>query len=70
MACPTYEEYKEALESKKYLDDVIRITYKRRDILINELCSSQKTLDGYKEALDYQKEIIQKYEIYQEILKK
>lgn len=70
MACPTYEEYKEALETKKYLDDVIRIAYKRRDILINELCSSQKSLDVYKEALDYQKEIIQKYEIYQEISKK
>lgn len=67
MTCPTREEYEEALESKKYLDDVIRIAYKRRDILINELCSAQKSLDMYKESLDYQKEIINKYEIYQEI---
>jgi hypothetical protein len=70
MACPTTEEYKEALENKKYLDDVIRREYKHRDSLINELCTSQKLLDGYKESLDYQKEVINKYEIYQEILKR
>lgn len=70
MACPTKEEYKEALESKKILIDVISREYERRDKLINDLCGSQKLLDGYKESLDYQKEIIQKYEIYQEILKK
>lgn len=67
MACPTKEEYEEALESKKYLDDAIRREYKRRDNLINQLCGSQKLLDGYREALDYQKDIIMKYELYQEI---
>jgi hypothetical protein len=67
MAMPTIEEYEEALESKKYLDDAIRREYKRRDDLINQLCGSQKLLDGYKQSLDYQKDIIQKYEIYREI---
>lgn len=70
MACPTKEEYEEALESKKYLTDVINREYKRRDELINHLCGSQKLLDGYREALDYQKDIIMKYELYQKILKK
>ena len=70
MACPTREEYEKALKSKRFLDDSIRREYKRRDDLINQLCDSQKMLDDYRKALNYQKDIIQKYEIYQEILKK
>ena len=70
MACPTKEEYEEALKDKKWLNDTIVREYKRRDSLINELCASQKLLDRYKESLDYQKEIIQKYELYQELSEK
>lgn len=65
MACPTRREYEEALKNKKYLYDIISGECEHRDSLINELCASQKLLDRYKESLDYQKEIIQKYEIYQ-----
>lgn len=67
MTCPTKKEYEEALDSKKYLSDSIRREYERRDKLIKELCGSQELLDGYKEALDYQKDIIMKYELYQEL---
>lgn len=67
MACPTKEEYKEALESKKYLEDVINREYRHRDELIRELCTSQKLLEGYKDAYNSQKEIINKYEIYKEL---
>lgn len=67
MVCPTREEYKEAIQNVIYLKDWIARENKRRDDLINQLCSSQKLLDGYKESLNYQKEIIQKYEIYQEL---
>lgn len=67
MACPTREEYEEALKNKKWLSDTITREYKRRDDLINQLCGSQKLLDGYREALDYQKDIIMKYELYQEL---
>lgn len=67
MACPTREEYEEALNNKKWLSDTITREYKRRDDLINQLCGSQKLLDGYREALDYQKDIIMKYELYQEL---
>lgn len=68
MACPTKEEYEEALKDKKYLNDVIRREYKHRDSLINELCTSQKLLDGYNECLNSKKDIIMKYELYQELL--
>ena len=67
MACPTRGEYEEALKNKKYLYDIISRECEQRDSLINELCASQKLLDRYKESLDHQKEIIQKYEIYQEL---
>lgn len=70
MVCPTREEYEEALKNKKYLDDIIRREYKHRDDLINELCCSQKLLDGYRECLSSKKDIIQKYEIYQELSEK
>ena len=67
MACPTKEEYEKAMQNVIYLKDWIARENERRDGLINQLCSSQKLLEGYKESLDYQKEIVQKYEIYQEL---
>lgn len=70
MGCPTKEEYEEAMQNVIYLKDWIARENKRRDDLINQLCGSQKLLEGYKESLDYQKEIVQKYEIYQELSEK
>lgn len=70
MASPTREEYEEALENKKWLNDIINREYERRDDLIDKLCGSQKLLDGYKDALDYQKDIILKYELYKELLER
>ena len=67
MGSPTKEEYEKAMQNVIYLKDWIARENKRRDDLINQLCGSQKLLEGYKESLDYQKEIIQKYEIYQEL---
>ena len=67
MGSPKKEEYEKAMQNVIYLKDWIARENKRRDDLINQLCGSQKLLEGYKESLDYQKEIIQKYEIYQEL---
>ena len=67
MAMPTREEYEKALENRKYLSDTIRREYKHRESLINELCTSQNLLNQYEKILSDQKEIIQKYEIYEEI---
>lgn len=69
MATPTKEEYEEAMRNVIYLKDWIVRENERRDNLINQLCISQESLKAYKESLDYYKEIVQKYEIYQEILK-
>ena len=67
MGCPTREEYEEALKKVTYLSDVIARERKHRERLINELCTSHKLLDGYESTFCYNKEIIQKYEIYQEL---
>lgn len=67
MGCPTEKEYKEAMQNVIYLKDLIARENDRRNELINQLCGSQQLLERYKKSLDYQKEIIQKYEIYQEL---
>lgn len=68
MAAPTREEYEEALETRKLLVDWISREKKAREDLINKLCTSQSCLNNYETLLSNAKEIIQKYEIYQEIL--
>lgn len=68
MGCPTREEYEEALKHKAYLIDSIRRENKIREDLINKLCVSQSCLNGYEGLLKDANEVIQKYEIYQEIL--
>lgn len=67
MACPTREEYEEALKHKTYLIDSIRRENKIREDLINKLCLSQSYLNGYEGLLKDENEVIQKYEIYQEL---
>ena len=69
MSAPTKEEYEEALRNAAYLGDAIIRERKRRESLINELCTSQNLLNQYEKLLSNQKEIVQKYEIYEEIRK-
>lgn len=68
MGCPTKEEYEKALEKKEYFSYTIRRERKEREDLINKLCMSQKCLNDYEKLLNEVNEIIQKYDIYQEIL--
>ena len=70
MACPTREEYEEAMRNVVYLKDVIARENKHRENLINELCISHKILEGYKKLLEEQKEVADKYQIYQELSEK
>lgn len=70
MACPTKEEYEEAMQNVIYLKDWIARENKRRESLINELCTSHEILKEYKKSLDYYKGIAEKYQIYQELSEK
>ena len=67
MAAPTKKEYEESLRNATYLGDAIIRERKYREDLINKLCTSQSLLNSYEALLSDTKEIIQKYEIYQEI---
>ena len=68
MACPTKEEYEDALKRKRYLRDSIDFENRHREKLINELCTSQSCLNSYEALLSDTNMIIQKYELYQELL--
>lgn len=67
MAAPTREEYEEALRNAAYLGDAIIREREHRESLINELCTSQNLLNNYEKILSDVKEVVQKYEIYEEI---
>lgn len=68
MACPTKEEYEKAMGLVVFLKNSIAMENKRREKLINELCTSHKILEDYKKILEEKKEIVDKYQFYQEIL--
>ena len=68
MSCPTKEEYEEALRRAAYLGDSIIRERKIREDLINKLCTSQSCLNSYEALLNDVREVVHKYDIYQEIL--
>ena len=67
MAAPPKEMYDEALRRVAYLGDAIIRERKRREKLINKLCASQDLLNSYQALINDAKEVVQKYEIYQEV---
>lgn len=68
MGCPTREEYKEALDRLSYLGNAVAMEKKNREDLIDKLCKSQNYIKDYEALISQNREIIQKYDIYQEIL--
>lgn len=68
MASPTKEEYEAAMQNVVFLQDAIVRENRRKDDLIDKLCESQKMVKIYKESLNKYKEIMEKYQIYQELL--
>lgn len=70
MAKPTEQEYKDALHSKKTFSEWLNIEYKNRDKLLDELLNSRETIKCYTQQLKQANEIIQKYEIYEELERK
>ena len=68
MAAPTKEEYEKAMQNVVFLKNSIAIENKQREKIIKQLCMSQSTLENYKALLEEQKEIVDRYQIYQEIL--
>lgn len=55
MACPTKEEYEKAMGLVVFLKNSIAMENKRREKLINELCTSHKILEDYKKNIRREK---------------
>lgn len=70
MTAPTKEQYEKVLHNIECLKNIIIRERERRERVINELCCSHKMLEEYEKLFKDNKDIVEKYEIYQEILKK
>lgn len=67
MNKPTKEEYEKALKDSECAVNWIRIENKRQEELLDELVIIRNNLKAHKEYLEKRKEIIQTYQIYEEI---
>lgn len=64
MACPTKEEYQEALGRKDYLNRALNMTYKHREELLDELCALQESIKVYESALIDINDVLLRYKAY------
>ena len=67
MGKPTEKEYEKALQERNDLRSWLSMECKRRDEFLDNLLNSRENIKMYQESLDKVNEVIQKYEIYQEI---
>lgn len=67
MGKPTEKEYEKALQERNDLISWLSMECKRRDEFLDNLLNSRENIKMYQESLDKVNEVIQKYEIYQEI---
>lgn len=66
---PTEEEYEKAKKDKEYAANALFLCRKRRDDLIDELSREREHEKLYLALYEKQRDIIRKYEIYEEISK-
>lgn len=64
---PTKEQYEKSIEAKKNLSEWIRLSRKRQGQLIDDLCKERSLEKDYQGMYEAHKDIIRKYEIYEEI---
>lgn len=66
---PSKEEYEAAKLSMKTFSDCIVYVSKRREQLIDELAQTQEDLKMYRKAHQDNRDIVRRYEIYEELEK-
>lgn len=64
---PTKEQYEKSIEAKKSLSEWIRLSRKRQEQLIDDLCKERSLEKDYQGIYEAHKDLIRRYEIYQEI---
>ena len=64
---PSKDAYDRAKQNLKFASDCLRLCRKRRDELIDELAQERENEKSYAELYEMNKDIIRKYEIYEEL---
>ena len=64
---PSKEAYERAKENKKFASDALWACRKRRDELIDALAKERENEKSYMELYEMNRDIVRKYEIYEEI---
>lgn len=66
---PSKEEYEKAKKDKEYAANALFLCRKRRDDLIDELSREREHEKFYMEQYEKHRDVIRKYEIYEELEK-
>ena len=64
---PSKEAYERAKQNKMFASDSLRLCRKRRDELIDALAQERENEKNYMELYEMNRDIIRKYEIYEEL---
>lgn len=64
---PTQEMYMKSLEAKRSLAEWIRLSRKRQNQLLDDLFKERSLEKDYQGMYDAHKDLVRRYEIYQEI---
>jgi hypothetical protein len=64
---PSKEAYEKAKMDREYIGTCLNLSRKRKNELIDELCKEREAEKFYMEMYEKHREIIRKYEIYEEL---
>ena len=64
---PTKEDYEKAKKDREYVANALFLCRKRRDNLIDELASEREHEKFYLQMYEKHRDIIRRYEIYEEL---
>ena len=64
---PTKDEYEKAKEGMQDMARFVRLCRNRQTQLIDELCSERESEKLYSEIYERHKDIVRRYEIYEEL---
>lgn len=67
LAKPSKEEYEKSLKEREYFAGCLRLSRARQGELLDALCEERSHEKLYLEAYEKHREVIRRYEIYEEI---
>jgi hypothetical protein len=67
LSKPSKEEYEKSLKECEYFAGCLKLSRARRDELLDALCEERSAEKTYLEMYEKHRDIIRKYEIYEEL---